>query len=67
MEPVQLEDPCVECKQVCYFEKAAWAHAFGHIYSVDGLRTFMAEFLCEFCQDILADFQVFNARKDTTK
>lgn len=61
---VELEDPCLECHQACYFEKAEYAREFGHLYSVPGLKTFTAERLCEFCQDILADFHVFNTRKD---
>lgn len=64
MSRVELEDKCVECNQVCHFDAAEHAESFGHIYSVPGLRTYIAERLCEFCQDILADFQVFNARKD---
>jgi hypothetical protein len=59
-----LEERCVECRQTCYFEKADYAHTFGHIYSVDGLRTFLVVFMCEFCQEILADFGTMNVRRD---
>lgn len=56
MEEILFEEECVECKQPVRFLKGTYATGFGHVYSPGGLKRFMHDGLCEWCDDILKDF-----------